>query len=121
MESGNENSDGPNLSRSARRHGQENWFLARGVRRPLLRIQGRRVEVTLASPKGGQAPIDPRSDDPNNQTAAMAQFKNDPATQKVLANTARLAAVTAEDFDTVFIRVVMAQCGTWWTTRPPLH
>lgn len=60
------------------------------------------AEVTLASPKGGQAPIDPRSDDPTNQTAAMTQFKNDPAAQNVLANTVRLADVTADDFDTVF-------------------
>ncbi len=60
------------------------------------------VAVTLASPKGGQAPIDPRSDDPNDQTAAMTRFKGDPATQKVLANTVRLDAVKADDFDTVF-------------------
>ncbi len=60
------------------------------------------AEVTLASPKGGQAPIDPRSDDPDNQTPAMTRFKNDPATQKVLANTVRLDQVAADDFDTVF-------------------
>jgi putative intracellular protease/amidase len=60
------------------------------------------VEVTLASPKGGQAPIDPRSDDPNNQTEAMTRFKNDPATQKVLANTVKLDEVSADDYDTVF-------------------
>jgi putative intracellular protease/amidase len=60
------------------------------------------AEVTLASPKGGQAPIDPKSDDPANQTAAMTRFKNDPATQKILANTVKLAEVTANDYDTVF-------------------
>jgi putative intracellular protease/amidase len=60
------------------------------------------VEVTLASPKGGQAPIDPKSDDPNQQTAPMTRFKQDPATQKVLANTVKLADVKAEDYDTVF-------------------
>jgi putative intracellular protease/amidase len=60
------------------------------------------VEVTLASPKGGQPPIDPKSDDPTNQTAAMTRFKNDPATQKVLANTVKLDEVSAEDFDTIF-------------------
>ncbi len=60
------------------------------------------VEVTLASPKGGQAPIDPKSDDPNQQTAPMTRFKQDPATQKVLANTVKLADVKADDYDTVF-------------------
>src|SRR5881392_3331698 len=60
------------------------------------------AEVTLASPKGGQPPIDPKSDDPANQTAAMTRFKNDPATQKVLANTVKLEDVSEKDFDTIF-------------------
>lgn len=60
------------------------------------------VDITLASPKGGQPPIDPKSDDPGNQTEAMARFKDDPAAQRVLANTHRLADVKADDFDAVF-------------------
>jgi len=60
------------------------------------------VQLTLASPKGGQPPLDPKSDVPENQTAAMARFKQDPAAQKALANTVKLAGVKAEDFDTVF-------------------
>src|SRR5512144_325650 len=60
------------------------------------------VELTLASPKGGQPPIDPKSDLPENQTPAMARVKEDAAAQKALANTVRLADVKAEDFDTVF-------------------
>src|SRR3954451_6206799 len=60
------------------------------------------AEVTLASPKGGQPPIDPKSDEPGSQTPAMARFKADPETQKVLANTVRLDSVSAEDFDTIF-------------------
>ena len=60
------------------------------------------VEPTLASPKGGQPPLDPRSDLPENQTPAMARFKKDAAAQKALANTVKLADVKAEDFDTVF-------------------
>jgi putative intracellular protease/amidase len=60
------------------------------------------VDVTLASPKGGQPPIDPKSDLPENQTPAMARFKSDPAAQKALANTVKLAGVKAEDYDTVF-------------------
>ncbi len=60
------------------------------------------VELTLASPKGGQPPIDPKSDLPGNQTPAMMRFKNDKTAQKALAHTRRLADVKAEDFDTVF-------------------
>jgi putative intracellular protease/amidase len=60
------------------------------------------VELTLASPKGGQPPIDPKSDLPENQTPAMARFKQDQAAQKALAQTARLADMKAEDFDTIF-------------------
>lgn len=60
------------------------------------------VEVTLASPKGGQPPIDPKSDLPENQTPAMARFKQDPAAQKALANTVKLAGVRSDGFDTVF-------------------
>lgn len=60
------------------------------------------AEVTLASPKGGQPPIDPKSDDPANQTEAMTRFKSDPATQKVLANTVKLSEVKADDYDTIF-------------------
>ena len=60
------------------------------------------AQVTLASPKGGQPPIDPKSDDPANQTEAMTRFKNDPATQQVLASTVKLSTVSADDFDTIF-------------------
>lgn len=60
------------------------------------------AEVTLASPKGGQPPIDPKSDEPANQTDAMARFKGDPAAQAALAQTVRLADVSADDFDAVF-------------------
>jgi putative intracellular protease/amidase len=59
------------------------------------------VELTLASPKGGQPPVDPKSDLPENQTPAMARFKQDHVAQKALAHTVRLADVKA-DFDTVF-------------------
>jgi putative intracellular protease/amidase len=60
------------------------------------------IELTLASPKGGQPPIDPKSDLPENQTPAMARFKKDAAAQKALANTIELADMKAKDFDTVF-------------------
>ncbi|WP_158944928.1 type 1 glutamine amidotransferase domain-containing protein [Granulicella sp. S190] len=60
------------------------------------------VQLTLASPKGGQPPIDPKSDVPENQTPAMARFKEDETAQKALSHTVKLADMKAEDFDTIF-------------------
>jgi putative intracellular protease/amidase len=60
------------------------------------------AQLTLASPKGGQPPIDPKSDLPENQTDAMARFKSDQAAQTALSQTVKLADVKSEDFDTVF-------------------
>jgi putative intracellular protease/amidase len=60
------------------------------------------VEVTLASPKGGQPPIDPKSDLPENQTPAMTRFKHDPAAHKELAHTVKLQDMRSEGFDAVF-------------------
>ena len=58
--------------------------------------------VTLASPKGGQPPLDPKSDDPDAQTTATQRFKKDEAAQAALAETLKLSDVKAEDFDAVF-------------------
>jgi len=60
------------------------------------------VDLTLASPKGGQPPIDPKSDLPENQTSAMTRFKQDARAQEDFASTVKLADVKAEDYDTVF-------------------
>jgi len=60
------------------------------------------AEITLASPKGGQPPLDPKSDDPDAQTAATERFRKDSEAQQALANTLRLADVKAENFDSVF-------------------
>lgn len=60
------------------------------------------AEVVLASPAGGQPPLDPVSDQADFQTAATERFKADPAAQQVLANTLELSSVQAADFDTVF-------------------
>ncbi|MBY5660476.1 type 1 glutamine amidotransferase domain-containing protein [Rhizobium leguminosarum] len=60
------------------------------------------VELVLASPKGGQPPVDPKSDLPENQTEAMTRFKQDAAAQKDFASTLKLADMRAEGFDAVF-------------------
>lgn len=58
--------------------------------------------LTLASPKGGQPPLDPKSDDASAQTEATERFKKDPEAQKALANTVTLDTIKGEDFDAVF-------------------
>lgn len=60
------------------------------------------VKLTLASPKGGQPPIDPKSDLPENQTPSMTRFKQDEAAKKAFSQTVKLADMRAENFDTVF-------------------
>lgn len=60
------------------------------------------AELTLASPNGGQPPLDPKSDEPAAQTAATRRFKADSAANAALAATVKLASVSAHDFDAVF-------------------
>ena len=58
--------------------------------------------ITLASPLGGQPPLDPKSDDPGFQTEATRRFRADTAAQSVLATTLKLPGISAADFDAVF-------------------
>ena len=60
------------------------------------------VEVLLASPLGGQPPIDPKSYEPDFQTDDTRRFDNDPVAQKELASTAQLSDMKVEAFDAVF-------------------
>jgi len=60
------------------------------------------ADVVLASPAGGQPPLDPKSDSADFQTELTQRFKADPAAQRELANTLKLDSVHQEDFDTVF-------------------
>lgn len=58
--------------------------------------------LTLASPLGGQPPLDPSSDAPETQTADTIRFKGDPAAQAALAHTLRLSTIQAGEYDAVF-------------------
>lgn len=60
------------------------------------------ADIALASPKGGQPPLDPKSDDPDAQTEATRRFRDDKDAQQLLANTHRIADIQAQDFDAVF-------------------
>ena len=60
------------------------------------------AEITLASPKGGQPPLDPKSDAPDAQTAATDRFKNDVDAQAELASTHTLSDIDVTSYDAVF-------------------
>ena len=60
------------------------------------------AEITLASPKGGQPPLDPRSSEPGSQTDTTRRFEADAEAKAALANTVPLRDVKEADFDTVF-------------------
>lgn len=60
------------------------------------------LDITLASPKGGQPPLDPNSDDPDAQTESMKRFKADQDALDHLAHTKKLEDIKAEAYDAVF-------------------
>ena len=82
--------------------GRKTGFWLEEFAAPYFVFRDAGVQLTLASPKGGQPPLDPKSDLPENQTPAMTRFKQDQAAQKALSQTVKLAEVKAEDYDTVF-------------------
>src|SRR6202050_1375019 len=82
--------------------GRKTGFWLEEFAAPYFVFRDAGVNLTLASPKGGQPPIDPKSDLSENQTSAMTRFKQDATAQRALANTVKLAEVKAEDYDTVF-------------------
>lgn len=82
--------------------GKKTGFWIEEFASPYYYLTDREVEVTLASPAGGQPPIDPTSDKPENQTEGTVRFKSDEALQQKLSRTLPLADVSAEDFDAVF-------------------
>ena len=69
---------------------------------PFYVFKDANADITLVSPKGGEPPLDPKSDEPDFQTPATERFKNDTEAQAALANTLKLSDVSPDDFDAVF-------------------
>lgn len=82
--------------------GKKTGFWIEEFAAPYFTFKDAGVEITLASPKGGQPPIDPKSAEPGSQTDATRRFDKDKSVQQLLAVTKKLADVKAEDFDAVF-------------------
>lgn len=82
--------------------GKKTGFWLEELAAPYYVFKDAGAEVTLASPKGGQPPLDPKSDEPMFETDLTRRFKADREAKAQLAETVRLDSVNQGDFDTVF-------------------
>jgi putative intracellular protease/amidase len=82
--------------------GEKTGFWIEEFAAPYYALKDRGIAVTLASPAGGQPPIDPKSNGEDFQTPATKRFNDDEETQTLLANTVVLAKVNEADFDAIF-------------------
>lgn len=82
--------------------GEKTGFWLEEFAAPYYTFKDAGAAITLASPAGGQPPLDPKSDMPDFQTAATGRFKADGPANEALANTVTLESVSADDFDAVF-------------------
>ncbi|KEO59148.1 type 1 glutamine amidotransferase domain-containing protein [Thalassospira permensis] len=69
---------------------------------PYFRFRDAGADITLASPKGGQPPLDPNSQVPDALTEATKRFEGDEEAQKAFANTVTLDGLKADDYDALF-------------------
>lgn len=82
--------------------GRKTGFWLEELAAPYYAFKEAGAQIVLTSPKGGQPPLDPKSNEPDFQTEATHRFEADAEAMKALANTVKLADVSAADFDTVF-------------------
>ena len=82
--------------------GEKTGFWVEEFAAPYYLLKDKGVNITLASPKGGQPPIDPKSNEPDFQTPATKRYFEDKETMELMANTKKLTEVNADDFDAVF-------------------
>ncbi len=82
--------------------GEKTGFWLEEFACPYYQLKDAGASLVLASPRGGQPPLDAKSDAPDFQTDDTRRFANDQEAQQELANTIKLAEVKAEDFDAVF-------------------
>ena len=82
--------------------GKKTGFWLEEFAAPWYALKDAGADIVVASPKGGQPPLDPKSDEADAQSEDTARFKADADAQKVLANTVKLDSVSETDFDAVF-------------------
>ena len=82
--------------------GKKTGFWLEEFATPYYIFKDANADVTLASPNGGQPPLDPKSDEPDFQTEATKRFKSDTDAQSVLANTLKLSEISPDNYNAVF-------------------
>lgn len=82
--------------------GKKTGFWLEELAAPYYVFKDAGAELVLASPLGGQPPLDPKSDEPDAQTEDTRRFRADKAAMQALSATKKLASVRADDFDAVF-------------------
>jgi putative intracellular protease/amidase len=82
--------------------GRKTGFWLEELAAPYYVFKDAGVEITLASPKGGRPPLDPKSNEPKSRTDLTVRFEKDAAAEAQLDKTVCLDSVKQEDFDTVF-------------------
>src|SRR5215470_6215499 len=82
--------------------GRKTGFWLEELAAPYYAFKTAGAQIVLASPKGGQPPLDPKSNEPAFRTELTRRFEADPDAKAQLATTLRLDGVSHADFDTVF-------------------
>lgn len=82
--------------------GEKTGFWIEEFAAPYYNLRDKGVDVTVATPQGGKAPIDPNSEGPDAQTEDTKRFYKDTEAQKVIDNTLKLETLKAEEFDALF-------------------
>jgi putative intracellular protease/amidase len=82
--------------------GKKTGFWVEEFANPYYTLLDKGATITIATPKGGAAPIDPSSDSPDAATSDTDRFKKDADVKEIIANTKVLATINADDFDAVF-------------------
>ena len=82
--------------------GRKTGFWLEELAAPYYTFKDAGAEIVLTSPKGGQPPLDPKSNEPGSQTDLTRRFEADPAAKAQLASTVRLDSVSQAGFDAVF-------------------
>ena len=82
--------------------GEKTGFWLEEFAAPYYVFKDAGVDITLASPKGGEPPLDPKSELEEYQTEATRRFDNDDEAQKLMSNTLKLSEISADEYDAVF-------------------
>lgn len=83
--------------------GQKTGFWLEEFTDPYYKFIDSGYEVTIASPRGGKPPVDPKSTQKENQSESTQRFEKDKSAQAKLENTLVLSQVSASDYDTLFL------------------